>query len=96
MKELIRRVRIWLAGLTFRTGVIVACVCVVCYAMSFLQDASSAIGDCERGALDHLLRSGEDCTIHCPRNTRHIGLSAAQTYLRKALTHALDEMWHFS
>ncbi|ROT04772.1 hypothetical protein EEL33_14225 [Muribaculaceae bacterium Isolate-037 (Harlan)] len=34
---MIRRVRIWLAGLTFRTGVIVACVCVVCYAMSFLQ-----------------------------------------------------------
>jgi len=67
---------------------------VLCHVVP--ADASSAIGDCERGALDHLLRYGEDCTIHCPSNTRHIGLSAAQTYLRKALTHALDEMWHFS
>lgn len=29
----------WLAGLSWRTGVIVACVCVVCYIISFAQFA---------------------------------------------------------
>lgn len=31
------RIKHWLAGLSFRTGVIVLCVCVLCYVISFAQ-----------------------------------------------------------
>lgn len=37
MKERFRRVVDWLKGLSFRTGVIVAAVCALCYAISFGQ-----------------------------------------------------------
>lgn len=30
-------VKQWLAGLSFRTGVIVLCVCILCYVISFAQ-----------------------------------------------------------
>lgn len=36
-KEIWRRLRAWLSSLSFRTGVWVAAVCVVCYAVSFAQ-----------------------------------------------------------
>lgn len=31
------KVKQWLTGLSFRTGVIVLCVCVLCYIISFAQ-----------------------------------------------------------
>ena len=37
MKQLFQRVKNWLSGLSFRTGVIVLASCVVFYALSFAQ-----------------------------------------------------------
>ena len=37
MKESFRKFRLWLQGLSFRTGVIVALCCLLCYAISFAQ-----------------------------------------------------------
>lgn len=37
MKEFITRLKGWLARLSFRTGLVVLGVCVVCYALSFAQ-----------------------------------------------------------
>lgn len=37
MKEFITRLKGWLARLSFRTGIVVLGVCVVCYALSFAQ-----------------------------------------------------------
>lgn len=37
MKQLFKRVKNWLAGLSFRSGVIVLASCVVFYALSFAQ-----------------------------------------------------------
>lgn len=37
MKEFITRLKGWLARLSFRTGLAVLGVCVVCYALSFAQ-----------------------------------------------------------
>lgn len=37
MKDRFLKIKAWLAGLSFRTGLIVAGVCVACYAISFLQ-----------------------------------------------------------
>ena len=33
----LNHIKQWLAGLSFRTGVIVLCVCVLCYVISFAQ-----------------------------------------------------------
>lgn len=37
MKKLFSVIRTWLAGLSFRTGVIVAAISLLCYAVSFGQ-----------------------------------------------------------
>ncbi|MDE6457759.1 MAG: hypothetical protein K2L31_04060 [Muribaculum sp.] len=37
MKEYLKKVRQWLSALSFKTGVAVAAICVVCYILSFLQ-----------------------------------------------------------
>lgn len=37
MKGFAIRMRRWLSGLSFRTGVIVAAACALCYALSFAQ-----------------------------------------------------------
>lgn len=37
MKELLRRMKCWLAGLSFRTGVVVLACCVPFYIISFAQ-----------------------------------------------------------
>ena len=37
MKKIIEKVKRWLAGLSFRTGVIVLALCVPCYNISFAQ-----------------------------------------------------------
>lgn len=37
MRSSFKRLRDWLAGLSFRTGIIVLCVCVGCYVVSFAQ-----------------------------------------------------------
>lgn len=37
MKGFAIRMRRWLSGLSFRTGVIVAGLCALCYALSFVQ-----------------------------------------------------------
>ncbi len=37
MKKLFSDIRTWLAGLSFRTGVIVASISLLCYAVSFGQ-----------------------------------------------------------
>lgn len=37
MKESFARLRRWLGGLSFRTGVIVLALCVPCYILSFAQ-----------------------------------------------------------
>ena len=37
MKKIIEKVKRWLAGLSFRTGVIVLALCVPCYIISFAQ-----------------------------------------------------------
>ena len=37
MKQMIEKVKRWLAGLSFRTGVIVLALCVPCYIISFAQ-----------------------------------------------------------
>ncbi len=37
MKKLFQRIKQWLAGLSFRTGVIVLASCVIFYAISFAQ-----------------------------------------------------------
>ena len=39
MKQLFSRLRQWLATLSFRTGLIVLAVCVLCYIISFAQMA---------------------------------------------------------
>ena len=36
-KQSFGRLRLWLAGLSFRTGVAVACCCLLCYSLSFGQ-----------------------------------------------------------
>lgn len=37
MKQIVERIKRWLKGLTFRTGVIVLLVAVACYIISFAQ-----------------------------------------------------------
>ena len=37
MKETLRRIKNWLQGLSFRTGVIVLLLCIPCYIFSFAQ-----------------------------------------------------------
>lgn len=39
IKELLKRFGKWLAGLSFRTGVIVGLICIACYIISFAQMA---------------------------------------------------------
>lgn len=39
MKETLRRIKNWLQGLSFRTGVIVLLLCIPCYIFSFAQMA---------------------------------------------------------
>lgn len=39
MKSLLFKIKQWLAGLSFRTGVIVLLLCVPCYILSFAQMA---------------------------------------------------------
>ena len=50
LKEKILPIRDWLAGLSFRTGVIVLGCCVVCYVISFAQ-ALLPISVAWKGAL---------------------------------------------
>ena len=45
IKALFSSVKAWLSGLSFKTGVIVLCLAVVCYILSFAQAAlPSSIG----------------------------------------------------
>lgn len=37
MRESFLKIKQWLAGLSFRTGVIVLAVCILCYIISFAQ-----------------------------------------------------------
>lgn len=37
MKQIVSRMKQWLQGLSFRTGVIVLCICIPCYILSFAQ-----------------------------------------------------------
>lgn len=37
MKSLFLRIKVWLSGLSFRTGVIVLLCCIPCYILSFAQ-----------------------------------------------------------
>ena len=37
IKNILEKVKTWLAGLSFRTGIILIIVCVVCYVISFAQ-----------------------------------------------------------
>jgi len=37
MKKILQRIKIWLAGLSFRTGVIVLLMCIPFYILSFAQ-----------------------------------------------------------
>ncbi|MDE6328896.1 MAG: hypothetical protein K2L91_10255 [Duncaniella sp.] len=37
MSQILNRFRQWLGGLSFRTGLIVASLCAICYMLSFLQ-----------------------------------------------------------
>lgn len=39
MKDLLNKIKAWLQGLSFRTGVIVLLLCVPCYIISFAQMA---------------------------------------------------------
>ncbi len=39
MKDLLNKIKAWLQGLSFRTGVIVLALCVPCYIISFAQMA---------------------------------------------------------
>lgn len=39
MKQLFHRLRHWLSGLSFRTGVVVLLCCALCYVISFAQFA---------------------------------------------------------
>lgn len=39
MKDLLNKIKAWLQGLSFRTGVIVLSLCVPCYIISFAQMA---------------------------------------------------------
>ncbi len=39
MKDLLSKIKAWLQGLSFRTGVIVLAMCVPCYIISFAQMA---------------------------------------------------------
>lgn len=50
IKEIFRRVKTWLASLSFRTGMIVLGACVVCYVISFAQ-ALLPISIAWKGAL---------------------------------------------
>ncbi|MBD5185011.1 MAG: hypothetical protein HDS11_05670 [Bacteroides sp.] len=50
MKTLLLRIGNWLRGLSFRTGVIVAALCALCYAISFLQ-MLLPLGAAVKGAL---------------------------------------------
>ena len=37
MKAILRRIKAWLSGLSFKTGMIVLGVCALCYIVSFAQ-----------------------------------------------------------
>lgn len=37
VKELFTRLRMWLGGMSFRTGVVLVAVCILCYVISFAQ-----------------------------------------------------------
>lgn len=37
MKAILRRIKAWLSGLSFKTGMIVLGVCALCYIISFAQ-----------------------------------------------------------
>lgn len=37
MKAILRRIKAWLSGLSFKTGMIVLGLCVLCYIISFAQ-----------------------------------------------------------
>lgn len=50
MKEKFLRLKAWLAGLSFKTGIIVLCVCAACYVISFAQ-AALPISLAWKGAL---------------------------------------------
>ncbi len=37
IKKLFIRLKVWLGGMSFRTGVVLVAVCIVCYVISFAQ-----------------------------------------------------------
>lgn len=37
IKNIFEKVKLWLAGLSFRTGVVLIVICIVCYIISFAQ-----------------------------------------------------------
>lgn len=37
IKNIFEKVKAWLAGLSFRTGVVLIVICIVCYIISFAQ-----------------------------------------------------------
>ena len=50
MKAYFRKVKEWLQGLSFRTGVMLLGACIICYVLSFSQ-AALPIGLAWKGAL---------------------------------------------
>ena len=50
MKQTVSRMKQWLQGLSFRTGVIVLCICIPCYILSFAQ-MLLPISQTSKGAL---------------------------------------------
>ncbi|MCR4852227.1 MAG: hypothetical protein K5893_01380 [Prevotella sp.] len=51
MKKLLQKIKIWLQGLSFRTGVIVLGCCIPFYILSFAQMAIPGISAEVKGAL---------------------------------------------
>ena len=50
MKQTVSRMKQWLQGLSVRTGVIVLCICIPCYSLSFAQ-MLLPISQASKGAL---------------------------------------------
>ncbi|MBQ7213721.1 MAG: hypothetical protein IJS25_04235 [Bacteroidales bacterium] len=51
MKRLFARLKVWLNGLSFRTGVIVLLLCIPCYVISFAQMALPGLSVQAKGIL---------------------------------------------
>ena len=72
------KIKQWLQGLSFRTGVIVLLCCIPFYVLSFAQMLLPHQHCCQRRTLDHPFRSGQDLPIWWADHPRRGGLSAGK------------------